>query len=252
MGKTDIVSQLEQAEAYDPEGPQPLFRELPEAPEFPVNSLGPLLGGAAMAIREQVQSPVALGAQSVLAAATVAIQSHIDIRLPTGAIKPVSLYLLTVGESGERKSSGDKLAMEPIRHYEAGLRERYAEDYFRWKNQKEIWEKQRKEILQDNSYTRPDERRMALDTLGNAPFPPMEPVLTCEEPTYAALCKTLETGRPGIGIFSDEGGEFIGGHAMQKDNKLRTITGLSRLWDGQEITRIRVADGNSWLCGKRL
>ena len=252
MSIQDITATHENTPTYEPEGPQALYRELPNAPEFPVQSMGSILSDAAIAIREEVQSPLALGSQSVLAAAAIAAQGHINIRLPTGAIKPVSLYLLTVGESGERKSSGDRLAMEPIRRYEACLREKYRTDRFRWKNKMDSWEKQRKEILADGRYTTFELQQAALDALGESPTPPLEPLLTCEEPTYAALCKTLETCMPSIGIFSDEGGEFIGGHAMEQKNKLRTISGLSRLWDGQELKRIRVMDGNSYLCGKRL
>jgi hypothetical protein len=55
-----------------------------------------------------------------------------------------------------------------------------------------------------------------------------------------------------LGIFSDEGGQFVGGHGLSPDNRLRTITGLSSLWDGSPIKRVRVTDGVSVLPGRRL
>ena len=52
---------------------RPLFRELPSATPYPVDALGPLKP-AAEAIHLLTQAPVELCAQSVMAAATLAIQ----------------------------------------------------------------------------------------------------------------------------------------------------------------------------------
>jgi hypothetical protein len=59
-------------------------------------------------------------------------------------------------------------------------------------------------------------------------------------------------GRPSIGLFHDDGGEFIGGHAMNSDNKLKTASGLSKLWDEGVFDRVRAGDGASKHYGKRL
>jgi hypothetical protein len=62
----------------------------------------------------------------------------------------------------------------------------------------------------------------------------------------------LKDGQPSIGIFADEGGLFIGGHGMNTDNKLKTASGLSSVWDGSPIKRVRQGDGASILAGKRV
>jgi hypothetical protein len=77
-------------------------------------------------------------------------------------------------------------------------------------------------------------------------------MLTCPEPTYEGLCKYLQSGQPSIGVFSSEGGLFIGGHGMSDENKLRTAAGLSALWDGEPIKRVRAGDGTSVLPGRRV
>jgi hypothetical protein len=51
-----------------------------------------------------------------------------------------------------------------------------------------------------------------------------------------ALTKAFANGWPSLGLFADEGGQFIGGHGMSDDAKLRTATGLSRLWDDRGKT----------------
>jgi hypothetical protein len=92
----------------------------------------------------------------------------------------------------------------------------------------------------------------ALDALGLPPDSPLLPLLTCSEPTFEGLVKLFDRGQPSLGLFNDEGGQFIGGHGMSDDAKLRTITGLSRLWDGQVIDRVRGGDGVMVLPSRRL
>jgi hypothetical protein len=66
------------------------------------------------------------------------------------------------------------------------------------------------------------------------------------------LHKLYTRGRPSIGLFHDDGGEFIGGHAMNSDNKLKSAAGLSKLWDEGVFDRVRAGDGASKHYGKRL
>ena len=98
---------IARAEPFVPELPRPLVRELPPADPFPIEALDGVLGPAARAIHARVQAPLAVCAQSVLAAATLAVQGHSDVELPTGQARPVSGYFLTVAGSGERKTSAD-------------------------------------------------------------------------------------------------------------------------------------------------
>lgn len=55
-----------------------------------------------------------------------------------------------------------------------------------------------------------------------------------------------------MGIFSDEGGRIVGGHAMNSDNALKTACGLSNLWDGKPLTRVRKSEGSKIFYGRRL
>ena len=58
--------------------------------------------------------------------------------------------------------------------------------------------------------------------------------------------------RPALGLFSDEGGAFLGGHGMNSENRLKTVSGLSRLWDGAPVDRWRAGDGVAVFRGRRL
>jgi hypothetical protein len=91
-----------------------------------------------------------------------------------------------------------------------------------------------------------------LEALGLEPLAPLAPHILLEEPTYEGLVKLYLIGQPSVGLSSDEGGRMLGGYSMSKDNILKTICGLSSLWDGKPITRIRSGDENFILYGRRF
>jgi hypothetical protein len=233
-----------------PEPPRPLTRELPPADPFPIDALGDLLGSAARAIHERVQCPLAICGQSVIAAATLAAQGHADVQLPTGHVRPISNFFVTIAETGERKTAADNEALWPVRKREKALREAYDEAFPSYENQRIAWEKAREHAMKKAKGDR-GAIKYALDALGPAPTAPLQSMLTCPEPTYQGLCKYFPSGQPSVGVFSSEGGQFIGGHGMSEDNKLLTASSLSSLWDGEPIKRVRAGDGTLVLPGRR-
>jgi hypothetical protein len=245
--------QVAHLQTQSPEPPRPLMREMPSAEPFPVENLGLLLGNAARAINDRVQAPLAICANSVLATATLATQAHIDVVLPIGKdrTKPISGLFVTIAETGERKTECDFQAMWPARERERHLREKHEAEVESYKNDKLAWDKAREAAVKSIKGNRAA-IKLALDKIGPPPIAPLEPMLTSTEPTFEGLCKQFSTHRPSLGIFNNEGGQFIGGHGMKEENKLRTATGLSQLWDGQPVRRVRAGDGASIFPGRRV
>ncbi len=232
--------------------PLPLRRALPPAEPFPLAALGAVLEGAARAIMDRVQCPDAIAAQSVLGAASLAAQAHADVIIPaTGHARPLSLFLVTVAASGERKSAADAEALGPINDHEEVLRDQYRRAKPGYDNGKAAWENARKNAL---NKTKGDHQavKAALDAIGPPPIPPVVPMLLVREPTLGGLHKLFGESGPSLGLFSDEAGSFLGGHGMSEDNRLQMGAGLSELWDGKAISRVRVGDGASILPGRRL
>ena len=226
-----------------------LYRPLPPGAEFPVDALGDILAPAARAIIDRIQCPDA-AAQSVLGAASLAAQAHADVEIPaTGHAKPISLNLLTIAGTGERKSAADGEALWPVRKREKALREAFNAELKDFLKARKAWEAASKKATggQKDDYVA---IKGKLDALGDEPSPPIMPMLTCAEPTFEGLCKPPPDGQPAMGI--DEGGAFIAGHGMSADNRLRTVAGLSGIWDGSPIKRVRVIDGSSIIAGKRV
>jgi hypothetical protein len=252
-GGAEVRRIVAEAEEVHPEPPRPLMRDLPPADPFPVDALGDLLGSAARAINDRVQAPLAIGAQSALSVATVATQGHADVMLPIGPgqARPVSCFLITVAASGERKTTSDVEALWPVRKHEAALRDRHDMDMPSYINDKIAWDKARDEAVKRGKADRAA-IKAALDRLGPPPAAPLHPMLTCPEPTFEGLCRLFALGWPSLGIFATEGGQFIGGHGMSEDNRLKTAAALSSLWDGEPIRRVRAGDGAAVLPGRRL
>lgn len=231
--------------------PLPLHRQIPPGSEYPVSALGPILSGAACAIVGRIQVPSAIAAQSVLGAASLAVQAHADVVVPaTGDARPTSLFLATVAATGERKSAADGQALRPVREFEGELAARYAKAQLQFKNESDAYEKAKQQILR-RKVDRSETVRL-LNDLGSAPPAPLQPMLTVSEPTLAGLHKLFMNGWPALGLFSDEGGSFLGGTGMKDENRLLTAAGLSELWDGRPIKRVRSEDGAAVLPGRRL
>ena len=236
------------------EGPQALLREIPPSGPYPVEALGPLRT-AVEAVQDITQAPVGIAAQSALSVASLAVQGFADVETLGGGEAPCSLYCLTIAESGERKSSCDRLLMQGVRAYEKEQATDYRDAFAKFEVDLEIWAGKRKRMM--TAATGSDKAKATaaeadLRSLGPEPRPPLLPNVTAQEPTFEGLLKLYQAGRPALGLFSDEAGGFIGGHAMNSDNRLKTIAGLSQLWNGDTVNRIRSGDGASSYPGRRL
>ena len=120
------------------------MREMPPPDPFPIQALSGILADAAIGIQDRTRAPIAICGQSVMAAATLAVQGHANARLPTGQLRPLSNFYATVAVTGERKSAADAEALWPIRKREEVLRERYGPARQDYENAKEAWDCARK------------------------------------------------------------------------------------------------------------
>lgn len=234
------------------EDPQPLIRETPDGLPYPVDALG-ALAPIVKAVQDRTQAPVAIAAQSALACASLAVQGFADVETLVSQ-SPCSLYCLTIAVSGERKSACDKFVMKAVREFEADRVDGYRLAAVQHDTAQKLWNKKQERLLKEAAGKGPKaaEALADLDAMGPPPVPPVLPFLTATEPTFPGLVRLFGKGRPALGLFTDEAGAFVGGHAMNSDNKLATVAGLSGLWDGTPINRTRVEDGVSTLCGRRL
>ncbi len=225
-----------------------LFRALPPPPAFPIMALGELRL-AAEAIHETTRAPLAICAQSVLAGATLAVQSHRDVELPGAGRRPLTALFVSVLESGERKSAVDRLAVRAAYKVEEGFRDAARAEVAAYADAREIWEHARghaKKVAKADAAA----LAQAFGKIGAEPKAPAHPMLLVADLTPEGLVLHL-VARPWGGVFSAEGGLFLGSSAMNDETRLRTGALLNTLWDGDPIRRLRVGTGAAYLPGRR-
>lgn len=228
--------------------PEPLRRPLPPAPEYPLDALGSLLCDAARRIHDVVQAPAAICGQAILAAASLAVQAHANVTL-SGSVEPLSLWHVTIAASGERKSAVDRWALlAHVDHEKAQLTQRQLEKAtYDVKLAAHTAAARRAEKGKDVAAI-----RAALEAVGQPPEAPLLPWLLLSEPTMEGLHKAFQYGQPSMGLFNDDAGDFLGGHAMNKDNRAKSAAGLSKLWDDGRFDRVRAGDGATKYYGRRF
>lgn len=236
------------AEVLEPENPQPLVRDIQPPLPYPVDALGPLRG-AVEAVQAMTLAPVAIPAQSALSVAALAVQAFANVET-LGGDRPLSLYALTIAASGERKSSCDDKLMAEIKAWEREQAKALALDRQAWENRHTIWKAQRDAVV--NKTKAGKASQIDLDALGPEPTAPPSADRLVTEPTYEGLTRLFAFGQPSLGLFSDEGGQFLGGFAMSQDNRQKTLAALNDLWMGNPIKRTRAGDGAMTLYGRRL
>ncbi|AZD90275.1 MULTISPECIES: YfjI family protein [Pseudomonas] len=214
-----------------PRPPRPLIESNPLSQPYPLQALGGILGPAVERMAEVIGVPQALAAQSVLAASALATQGHAGLQFD-GRNYPLSLYLITVAASGDRKTAADRSALLPARQWE-----------------REQWQHYREQLSRYRAAQRQAQRINPTDPVPTNSVPleaePSAPRLITTDPTIEALIKGLCHDLPSMGLFCDEGGQFLGSSTMSRDNRLKAVTTLSSLWDGSPIDRARSMAGES-------
>ncbi|MEL7481788.1 MAG: DUF3987 domain-containing protein [Pseudomonadota bacterium] len=174
--------------------------------EFPVSALGPMQE-VTEEIQKHVKCPVALAASSVLSAASLAAQGCFDVAFRGQDARPLSSFMITIGRSGERKSTADRLANIGVQRRVKSLRQQAETD--RKRNELEAGE----------------------------PFPILSPELITGSGTVEGLIQGFSEGHPSQGLMSDEAGQILGGHSLKAENKLHGMAMLSKLHEGGTITK---------------
>lgn len=232
--------------------PEPLRRPMPPPQSYPLDALGPILGQAAVRIHTVVGAPLAMVGQSLLAAASLAAQHLADVEID-GRREPLSLWCMTVGSSGERKSAVDAQVLKTHREFERNALDMYRHEKIEFDNSFLAYEASKRNAVSAKGKSIDiDTIENELRKIGEPPEPPLKPLLLIGSPTIEGVHKQFINGLPSLGLFNDDAGEFIGGHSMSAENRTKTASGLSRLWDCGEFDRIRAGDGAEKHYGKRL
>jgi len=190
---------------------------------YPIHALPPLAQEAVIAISEHVQSPIAMTAQCVIGAMSHIAQAKVNAPHPFNAHgEPCSLFLLTEGQSGSRKSTSRNLADQAIIKHERKQYEAYRQDLEQWKSgQVGLPKKDREAYCAENP-------------------PPNDPSTLYSDITLESIAGLFIDGvLNNASIASDEAGQFFGGHSMKADTRNQALGGYAKLFDDGFVERTR-------------
>lgn len=176
-------------------------------------------------MRDEMQLPAETAGQSLLAAASLLTQGLYEVETLSG-IKPLSLYLLTLTDSGDGKSTADDVAFNKI--YDADRQNH--EDY---QNKLSIWCGLSKKEKEENQ-------------------PPIAPYRVMKSGTIQGIVRSLKDGVSSQGSFTAEAASMLSGWGMSAEQKKDTLAGLNSLWDGSPISIVRQGEGRTQIYNKRF
>jgi hypothetical protein len=263
----DPFADAEEIHDFDDDWPEPkpLIPPLADPAPYPLDCLSPTLRDAVTEYCQFGQQPFPIVTASALSAASLAAQGLVDVVRDNGLRGPVSLDLLTMAFSGERKTSADKRFRQAIRLWQAGKRTQLAPDEKAAAMATVAWTAERDGIvakIKRASGAGDDGKRkgpsidalkaMLADLDETRPVPVLVPSLFIEDATPEALVLALANGWPSAALWSDEAALVIGSHAMSDQSVMRTMALLNRLWDALPFDRRRATSGNVAVRGRRL
>lgn len=239
--------------------PAPLPLTSSVRPEsYPLDALPDTVRRAVEEVQGFTKAPVALVACSALAALSLAIQAQVDVRRAEKLEGPVGLFLLTIADSGERKSTCDGFFTKAIREYEQTQIELAQPAIKDYKAAMEVWEAKRsgikekiRQLAKGAKPTKPMED-LLRELEHEKPCPPRVPRLLYTDATPEALAYGLARGWPAGGVVSAEAGAVFGAHGMGKDSVMRNLALLNVLWDGGSLTVDRRTAESFTVQGARL
>lgn len=237
--------------------PQPLIAKIDPEP-YPLDALPNTIRNAIEEVQAFTKAPIPLVVSSALAAMSLSIQALADAKRAEGLSGPVGLFLLTIADSGERKSTCDGYFMQAIRDYESEqvevnkpLVKDYNADIEAWEGKRNGIKAKINQLAKSAKPT--DDQEAALRELEhNKPESPRTPRLIYGDATPEALKWNLAKGWPSGGVVSSEAGLVFGAHGMGKDSVMRNLATLNQLWDGVEIATERRTTESFTVRGARL
>lgn len=218
--------------------------------QFPLHTQLPLLSAAMGEAQNNIQAPRAMIFGCALTAIALSQQGLINVRKPNGQEVPTSVMLLTIGDSGERKSTVENAFFHAIREFEREQRLKYLDQVRGWQVAHEIWSAQRKDLMKNAAKKAGTdsaaEEKKILDHDAKEPIKPKEFKIIYEDSTTEALLLGLYKNLPTAGLISSEGGGVLQGRA------LRDLFKPNALWSGDDITVNRKDAESYGLTGARL
>ncbi|MEL6046724.1 YfjI family protein [Stenotrophomonas maltophilia] len=211
---------------------------------YPIRSFPDELARVVEEVKNLTMTPGALPAMSVLTALSVSCQGLVDVRLPLAGevIRPVSLNLLFVGESGERRSSVDALVCAPIYAHDEQATKDHEAAMSACAQRRQIWLSVKKGLVRQITKAQlagePTDATMARIDAHNAQevkAPRLRRYIR-QNSTTRATFESLQGDGESIAFMTDEG------QILLDSSTMRTLGLGNKLWDGARVLTLDRAE----------
>lgn len=203
--------------------PKPLLPDTAPPTHYPLDALPYVLRGAVEAIVEHAMVPAAIAGQCVIGGGTHLTQTRINAWHPKG--KPegalCSLFMLSLFDSGEGKSSARDLAFKTIDEAEKDARARH-----------------RQACAEIETMAAGLKGKAREEFLAAHPLPP-DPKTQYSDATFEPLVGDFIRGKAAASWDTDEGGQMLGGHSLKADTVAATLGGLTTAFSSGKFERTR-------------
>jgi len=237
--------------------PLPLMAKTLPAP-YPLDALPDTVRAAVEEVQAFTKAPSALVVSSALGALSLTIQAHADVKRAEKLAGPVGLFLLTIADSGERKSTCDGFFTSAIHEYQEQQSEAAGPAVKDFRAKLDAWEAKRggikekiRQLAKGGKQTAEQEAALR-DLEDEKPEAPRVPKLLRGDDTPENLAWVLSREWPSAGVLSSEAGIVLGAHAMGKDSIMRNLGLLNILWDGGVLSIGRRTSESFTVRGARL
>ena len=223
---------------------------LPEN-EWPKLDENTLIESAVVEAIRNIQISREMAITTALGAISTACQGLFQIQMPTGNIVNPNLMLLTIAESGERKTSTEKVFFNSLKKRQKELYEEQASDTST-QHQHEIWKEKTKALktelrkrMREDKPTDDIENKLEKQ-LKEEPSTATYDKFLYSDTTPQALVLGMSQSSRNACLLSSEANGIFNGQAF------RDLHLLNSLWDGDDIAVDRTSQPSFYLTDARL
>lgn len=220
-------------------------------PRFDEHSL---LEAAVTEASRELQICREMALMSAFGAMSTACQGQIDVEMPTGHRRPTSLMLLTIAESGERKTTTQNYFFEEIYKKNNLAQSENQKEQYDYKSELQIWKAKKKNL--EKQYSKYLTQRNRTESIAcekeltalikTEPILPQPRKFLYDDTTPQALVQMLHKHTPSGCLLTSEANSIFNGRALEEIDKLNT------LWDGGTVIVDRISRESFILKDARL
>ncbi|WP_182657449.1 YfjI family protein [Stenotrophomonas lacuserhaii] len=209
---------------------------------YPMDAFFVLVRETGFEIHRNVQAPDAMIGMALVSAMTMACQALIDVKLPTGQVRPVTQNVMVIAESGDRKTTVDGLLYAPFRDHDMQALVLYKAALETYQAERDWWESKnnglRRAIAKSarKSESADEVKAEMAEHAKSKPKMPRRRILMRQDITARAIMEVLEGDGESIAIATDEG------QVLFKSGAMTNLGLLNRVWDSPNVLSLDRAD----------